>query len=249
MCAQQECAPFELCAWAGAPGVSSAVQDRLPVVRVPVLSKAIVEHCTSASSTRPPLIRMPLQARSRGSSELNQRAQKRQGDTADSVPIAQHTCQCRLNPLHYSAPVSNGSWRLAWSDARSSHHRWKAARSVPVEERGEAAPAADGGDGGDIGEGDEDEGAGGRRGEQAERAVERTPPGALAEQGNAQGQQPQEGGHHGRNHCPSVYLPERVQPAAQLRFLGLRASSSVTNMRAEPAVPCPPGTQPAPFCG
>ena len=69
--AQQECAPLGLCGGAGAPGVSKAVQDRLPVVRVPVLSKAIVEHCTSASSTRPPLIRMPLPACSRGSSVSN----------------------------------------------------------------------------------------------------------------------------------------------------------------------------------
>ncbi len=38
------------------------VQAKAPVVKVPVLSKAMVLHLTKASSTFPPCIRMPLQA-------------------------------------------------------------------------------------------------------------------------------------------------------------------------------------------
>ena len=43
--------------WTG----SMEVQVSEPVVRVPVLSKAMVVHLTRASSTLPPCIRMPLQ--------------------------------------------------------------------------------------------------------------------------------------------------------------------------------------------
>lgn len=39
---------------------SMEVQVRAPVVRVPVLSKAMVVHLTRASSTLPPWIKMPL---------------------------------------------------------------------------------------------------------------------------------------------------------------------------------------------
>ena len=38
------------------------VQDRAPVVKVPVLSNAMVLHLTNASNTLPPCISMPLQS-------------------------------------------------------------------------------------------------------------------------------------------------------------------------------------------
>lgn len=44
-----------------AEGSAMPVQDRLPVVRVPVLSRAIVEHWVRASSTLLSRRRIPLQ--------------------------------------------------------------------------------------------------------------------------------------------------------------------------------------------
>ncbi len=52
--------PFLLPVLPAGPGAEMDVQTRDPVVSVPVLSKATVPHRDSASSTRPPLIRMPL---------------------------------------------------------------------------------------------------------------------------------------------------------------------------------------------